>query len=188
MFNTLSYIGEKLNNSNIIWGVGASILLNHFGLIDKPNDIDIMVDINNIKKADEVLRSIGEKKISEKSDIYSTRYFYEYVINDIDVDVMAGLRINHSNGIFEYNFDCKSISEIKKINGVNIPLTYLEDWYIIYQLIPNRKAKVDMIEKYILTNGIKNKALLERLLSDNLPLEVKHRVENLVNTINNIFI
>jgi hypothetical protein len=42
MFNTLSYIGKKLNDSNIAWIVGASILLNQFGFIDKPNDIDIL--------------------------------------------------------------------------------------------------------------------------------------------------
>lgn len=41
MFNTLSYIGKKLNDSNIAWVVGAFILLNQFGFIDKPN-VDIM--------------------------------------------------------------------------------------------------------------------------------------------------
>lgn len=30
MFNTLSYIGKKLNDADITWGVGASILLNRF--------------------------------------------------------------------------------------------------------------------------------------------------------------
>ena len=61
MFNTLSYIGKKLNDADITWGVGASILLNRFGLIDKPNDIDIFVSINDIEKTDEILKSIGEK-------------------------------------------------------------------------------------------------------------------------------
>lgn len=181
MFNTLSNIGEKLNNSHILWGVGASILLNQFGLIDKPNDIDILVDIKDIDKADEVLKGMGEKKIWQQTNTYSTRFFYEYIINGFEVDVMSGLRINHNNGIFEYIFDSNSVSEIKNINGVNIPFTSLEDWYVLYQLIPNREPKVKIIENYLLSNGIKNPRLLERTLKGKLPLEVRCRIEKILN-------
>ena len=180
MFNTLSYIGKKFNEKRIMWGVGASILLNNYGLIDKPNDIDILVDLKDIEKADKVLKSIGKKIVCEKTDIYSTKYFYEYVVNNFDVDVMAGLSINYDNGIFKYIFDQSSISEIKVINGVNIPLTSLEDWYVIYQLIPNREIKVSMIENYILLNGIKKPYLLERALRGNLPNEVKDNIQTLL--------
>lgn len=180
MFNTLSYIGKKLNDSNVVWGVGASILLNQFGLIDKPNDIDIFVDIKDIDKVDEILKSIGDKKPWEKAATYSTKYFYEYVINGIDIDVMAGFRINHNSGVFEYVFDNSSILETRKINGIDIPFTSLEDWYVIYQLIPNREAKVNMIEKYITSNGIKRCDLLERILEGNLPVEVREKVKNML--------
>lgn len=180
MFNTLSYIGETLNNNGILWAVGASILLNHHGLVDKPNDIDLLIDLKHIEKADRILKAIGEKKSFEKSNTYSTRYFYEYVINGFDVDVMAGLRINHSHGVFEYDFNESSISEIKKVNGVNIPLTSLEDWYVIYQLIPNRDAKVNIIENYLIANGIKNTDLLERSLTRDLPKEVRSRIEKML--------
>lgn len=180
MFNTLSYIGKKLNEEKIVWGVGASILLNHYGLIDKPNDIDILVDLKDIEKANRVLKSIGEKIGWEKTETYSTKYFYEYVVNGFDVDVMAGLSINYENGTFKYIFDQSSISEIKIINGVNIPLTSLEDWYIIYQLIPNREVKVSMVENYLLSNGIKKPNLLERALSGPLPKEVRENIQRLL--------
>lgn len=182
MLNTLGYISKKFYDSNIVWGVGASLLLNQYGLVDKPNDIDILVDMKDIEKADEILKRIGEKKIWEKSRTYCTKYFYEYLINGFDIDVMSGLRINHNNGVFEYIFDYNSISEIKKINGVNIPLTSLEDWYVIYQLIPNREAKVNMIENYMLLNGIKKPILLERVLKCNLPIEVRDKVKRLLNS------
>lgn len=182
MFNTLSQIGQSFNEEYILWGVGASIMLNHYGLADKPNDIDILVGIDDIKKVDAILKSVGEKKIYEKTDTYSTEYFYEYVINDFDVDVMAGFKINYCDGIFEYIFDKDSISEMKIINGVQIPLTSLEDWYVIYQLIPNREAKVEIIENYLLLNGIKNPNLLERLLKANLPKRVR---ENIIKILSN---
>lgn len=111
MLNTLSYIGRKLNESNILWAVGGSILLNQFGLTDKPNDIDILVGIEDIGRADEFLKSIGHRKKCENTGVFSTKYLYQYIINGIDVDVMAGLAINYSEGVFEYIFDHKSISE-----------------------------------------------------------------------------
>ena len=181
MLNVLSYIGEKLNEERIIWGVGASVLLNHYGLIDKANDIDIVVDLKDIEKADKVITGIGEKIIWEKTDRYSTEYFYEYTVNGFEVDVMAGLSINYDNGIFEYIFDQSSISEITIINGVNIPLTSLEEWYVIYQLIPNKEIKVGIIKNYLPTNGIKKHNLLERALRGTLPNEVKDNIQKLLN-------
>jgi hypothetical protein len=156
------------------------MLLNQFGFIDKPNDIDIFVDIKDIERADEILKSIGEKEKWEKTVTYSTKYFYEYIINAIDVDVMAGFAVNHNSGVFKYTFDHNSISEFKIINGISIPFTSLEDWYVIYQLIPNRQPKVEMIEKYLLSNGIKKTMLLKRALEGCLPVEVRRKIENLL--------
>ena len=181
MFNTLSYIGEKLNEGGVLWGVGASILLNHYGLVDKPNDIDILVDLKDIEKVDKIFKNIGEKKDSEKAGTYVTKYFYEYAVNGIDVDVMAGLSINHNEGVYRYIFDDKSITKTTVVNDIYIPLTSLEDWYVIYQLIPNREIKVEMIEKYLLSNGVKKPNLLERALTGNLPNEVRDNIRRLLN-------
>lgn len=46
--------------------MGASLLLNHYGLVDKPNDIDILVDLKDIEKADEVLKSLGQKNSGKR--------------------------------------------------------------------------------------------------------------------------
>lgn len=180
MLDTLSYIGEKLNNKNIVWGVGASILLNHYGLIEKPNDIDILVDIKDIDKIEKIFNQIGERKQQEETTIYSTKYFYEYIVKETDIDIMAGLVINHRTGKFEYTFDCKSTVELQKINGVDIPFNSLEDWYVIYQLIPNREVKVKLIEEYLLSNGIKYPFVLERALEQNLPIQIKNRIKTIL--------
>lgn len=180
MFDTLCYVGKKLNEAGIIWGIGASILLNKYGFVHKPNDIDIFVKLEDIERADEILKNIGKKKKWEKDSTYSTKYFYEYVVNDIEIDVMAGLAINHSNGVFSYVFDQNSISEYEWINGVSIPFTALEDWYVIYQLIPHRESKVEMIEKYLILNGFRKQELIERALQGCLPSEVRIKIEELL--------
>ncbi|SCJ89647.1 Uncharacterised protein [uncultured Clostridium sp.] len=183
MYSTLSYIGEKFNNSNILWAVGASILLNQYDLIETPNDIDIFVDVKDIDRADEILKSIGSKKLYEKTTTYSTKYFYEYVVNKIDIDVMAGFAVNYNNGVYRYIFDENSIGDYRIINNTKIPFTTLEDWYVIYQLIPKREAKVKMIEEYILNNGSKNRFLLERALYGNLPLSIRNKINNILDKI-----
>lgn len=181
MFNTLINIGEKLNDANITWAVGASLMLNQFGLIDKPNDIDIFIKLEDIEKADSILKDMGEKKKFKNTSTYSTKYFYEYVINKIDVDVMSGLAINHDEGVFKYIFDTNSITNFKIINGISIPFTSLEDWYVLYQLIPNRQSKVKLIENYLLSHEI-NKTLLERSLKECLPIDVRKKIENIINS------
>jgi hypothetical protein len=180
LFQTLSYIGEKLNEENILWGVDASILLSHYNLVNSPNDIDILVALKDIHKADEILKSLGNKKTREANDSYSTEYFNEYVINGIDVDVMSGLTLNHEEGKYEQIFDEASIVDEMLVNDVKIPLTSLEDWYIIYQLIPGREYKVSLIENYLLQKGISNPILLQRALKCTLPSMVKERSENLI--------
>lgn len=180
LFQTLSYIGEKLNKENILWGVGASILLNHYNLVNNPKDIDIIVALKDIHKADEILKSLGHKKVRELNDSYSTEYFNEYVINGIDIDVMSGLTLNHEEGKYTQIFDRASIVDKMDVDDVKIPLTSLEDWYIIYQLIPGRDYKVTLIENYLLQNGVKNPMLLQRALKCTLPLMVKYRSEKLL--------
>lgn len=180
ILNTLSYVGEQLNKTEILWGIGASIVLNQYGLISNPKDIDILVDVRNIKKADEILQILGKKKPTEETSVYSTKYFYEYVVNSVDVDVMAGFAINYNENTYEYSFDSESITNVKRINGIDIPLTSLEDWYILYQLIPNKESKVDLIEKYLLCNGIKETNLIKRALSKDLPIKVRERVQLLL--------
>lgn len=74
-------------------------MLNKFRLVEKTNDIDIFISIDDIEKADEILKSIGKKKKWEKISTCSTKYFYEYVINRFDVDVMSGFAVNHNEGM-----------------------------------------------------------------------------------------
>lgn len=180
IFENLSLIGERFNKGGILWAVGASVMLNKYGLIDRPNDIDLLVDIKDIYKADCILKEMGNKKYREKVEEYATEYFYEYVINGSDVDVMAGLTINFSGGSYRYIFDKSSISRIVDICGVDIPLTSLEDWYVLYQVIPNREKKVAMIENYLKENGIDRIDLLKRTLTRELPVEVRKKIEKLI--------
>lgn len=181
MKNTLIQIAKELNKEQITWAIGASVLLNFYKLVDDPNDIDIIVKISDIEKTNRTLKKIGYKKTSEKSDFYSTKYFYEYEINKIDIDVMAGFVINYDrNKQYLYEFNQESITKVLNINNVEIPLASLEDWYVLYSLMNNREEKVDLIENYFRENGVRNFEILKKHMSKDIPKKVRENISDLL--------
>ena len=93
---------------------------------------------------------------------------------------IPSLERTFTGGLFQFPFDELSISEFININGVMLPFTALEDWYVLYQLIPNRQVKVQMIEEYLKNHGVKKPLLLKRILETELPEEVRGKIENLL--------
>ena len=180
MINTLSLIGEKLNQANILWAVGGSLMLSQYGLEPNPGDIDILVAIQDAEKADIILEALGKKKQNESAGVYESKFFYQYRISGVDVDVMAGFAIRHSEGIFQYPFDQKSVTEIKLINDIPIPFSSLEDWFVLYEIMPARESKADAISAYLRRFGLHHRELLLRALEGNLPKEVQYSINNLL--------
>lgn len=177
MLRTVSLIGEKLSNHNVTWGIGGSLLLKFYNIIDKPNDIDILVNEAHITKFNEIISSFGTQKKALRSDPFRTTNFTKYKINGIDIDVMVGFAIQHNKGIYKLDLQPESITAYRKVHGIDIPLCFLEDWYILYWLIPKKKDKALLIENYFKTNGITHPQLLEEALKQPLPNEVRLRVE-----------
>ncbi|GAB6010927.1 nucleotidyltransferase family protein [Viscerimonas tarda] len=159
----LSKIAQALNASHVLWGVGASLLLHQYGLVEDPTDIDILVSVDDISTVDKLLSSLGEKQPETPSDIYATDYFYEYIINGINVDVIAGLKIKQNKAVFEYTFDKESAPHTFFIGGVPVPFSTLEDWYILYRLMPGKESKSELIAGYFREHGVRYPVLMERM-------------------------
>ncbi len=145
----LKKIAKLLNDQNITWAVGASVMLNHYGIVQGPGDIDILVDLKDIHKLDDILSKIGEKQERFPNKIYKTRYFYEYIIDGIEIDVMGGLCICFNGKDHSFDFTKDSIGDFMEIDNIKIPLSKLTDWHDIYKLLPNREEKVALIEEYM---------------------------------------
>jgi len=190
MIKALATFGEKLNSENVIWGVGGSVMLSFYGLADKPKDIDIVVSLDSIKNAIEILDEIGERKEVKKNSDFSTRHFYKYRVDGADLDVMSGFMLNTKRGIFEYHFDEFSIAERKEVEGVSIPLCALEDWFVLYNLMPGRLERVKAIEEYLIKNGINNMGFLHKAIDGDIPINIIERIKTLIDPIehNNIYI
>ncbi len=145
----LKRVAKLLNSEGIIWGVGASVMLNHYGIVEEPGDIDIMVGMEDIHRLDSVLSELGERVVGVPDEVYKTKYFYEYMIDGIEVDVMAGLCI-HKGGIdHSFSFNRDSIGEWMEVDGVEVPLAKLEEWHEIYKVLPGRERKAEAIGRYL---------------------------------------
>ena len=173
-------IASRLNESGLFWGVGASLLLVFHGIAHQYNDIDLMVAEKDIEKADEILSSLGNKKVRQPTETYATDYFYEYVIDGVEIDVMCNFKICREGITYLYDFDCDYELEFIRVRDVNMPLTRIEDWYLLYLLMPNREKRITQIEEYFKEKGIAPGVCFKGVIKPGVPKDIEARVEKLI--------
>lgn len=179
----LKKIGKTLNNLNIVWGLSSSLVLNNYNLADEFNDIDIMVTKNDLPTLDMVLSKLG--KVLSKSDneiegIYHTKHFYRYNIDGIYVEVMAELNIENNSGIYRPDFDLNTLQNFMLIDDIKLPLVAIEQWFIFYYLIPQKKYKSKLIKDYFKKNKSKRKDLLKKALKKEIPNDLKEEINYII--------
>lgn len=171
--DVLLQIAKVLNENDIRWGLGASYALHFRGLVKSPRDIDLIVAEEDIIKTVNLLKSFGQLEEEPPKGDYLTEYFYYFKIDETEIDVISNFKLKHETGVYTYHFDALGIVDTVLVEDVNIPLTALEDWYILYLVMNNKKQRGDMIEAYFQTHGIKHLELIKRGLKQDLPRDVR---------------
>ncbi len=173
----LNMIAEQFNLAEITWAIGGSNVLKRFDLVDHVNDIDLLVMEKDIQKAAKILSELGTKLASKTTKQFETKYFYQYTVHDMQIDLICDFKIRYQDTLYHYIFDEESITDIDTIAGVRIFFTCLEDWYILYRLM-NRQddQKIFNLEKYFRLHGIKHLKLLNRALKE-VPKELKFKIK-----------
>ena len=139
---TLTKLSEVLSSNKIVWGVGGSFLLQIYGLYANPNDIDIWVRPSDMARVKQLFKNYKE---IETNINLPEEYHFKMNYYDLDVDFIACFIIKPNQNIFTYYISPKNIKTIKINEDLDIPCTYLEDWYIIYKLL-KRESKAAIIE------------------------------------------
>lgn len=142
----LSKIARVLNNNNIIWAVGGSLLLYLKNKVELFNDIDIMVHENDAEKLKTLLLKLGVLSAANPNQQYKTRCFMEFTIDNVDVDVMAGFVIVCSDKEYDCSLQQEQIAEYIYVNEEKIPLQSLVDWRRYYELM-GRDSRVEQIDR-----------------------------------------
>lgn len=169
-------IAKELNENKVTWALGASMLLYYKGIKTRPNDIDLIIDTKDVEKADRILCRMGTKLPANPHLDYGTRYFYEYVIDRVDIDVMSGFIIKRKDKAYEYKIRPDSFDKFD-IRDTACYLCPIEDWYVLYCLMPDREEKVRMLEQYF-SKTLPDEKNLEYWLSEDIPDEVKIKLKS----------
>jgi hypothetical protein len=184
-------IAKKLNKADITWALGGSVMLKLRGLPVKPNDIDLLVSLEDVEKADRVIQNLCQSRQNnshKKDENYATQFFCQYKVDGIDLDLMAGftlkLKEKGEKKIFKYRFNETSIVKNIKHNDAKIPLSSIEDWYVLYNLMPGKQNKVQLIEKYFKENGIQYPDILKGYQKENISTKLNHKINSVLNYTN----
>ena len=181
MEKELIVVCSEFNKNNIKYAVAFSFVLKHYGLTDKVNDLDIIVDAGDLDKAKKIMDKIA---IPSNDIVLSEQlesYLIQYKINKTKIELMSDVKIKFGRGTYRMIFDEKSIQKRINIEGVTVPLLALEELYVMYLLLKGKEDKADKIETHFKQKGLKDKDLLMRSISQELPLTVVNRAYVLFN-------
>jgi len=122
------------------------MLLYFKGITSEFHDIDLMIADVNVGRVRTILSEMGDIQPPNPSPKYRTKAFMEFVIDSIDVDVMAGFSIVSDGKLFDCSLKEDQIVEKMSLGKELIPLQSLELWCNYYRLM-GRTEKVKMIER-----------------------------------------
>ena len=143
----LSDIAAELNKKKVTWAVGASLLLYFKGIVTNFHDIDIMVAEEDVETAKEVLLTFGRLQPRYPDAQYQTKHFLEFIVNGIDIDVIAGFTIISEGTEYYFPLDRDSVCDYTELNGTAIPLQSVAEWRNYY-LLMGRTEKVKLIDEH----------------------------------------
>lgn len=173
-------IAKLLNHEKILWGVGDSMLLWCYELVEEYNKISIIIAEKDIGKVDMLLSDLGIRTQEEKTCFYDSAFFQQYQTEGITIDVISGPIIYSYGRVYRYSFDEKSIPHYTRICGENIPLTTLEEWYILYSMMPQSESRAKLIENFFENIGVIYTEVLKRMLKDELPKHVMKKCSSML--------
>ena len=175
---TLEKVTKEFEKHNIRWALGASGLLSFYGIVEEPNDIDIMVSVLDVEEANKVLSELGEKTDLEGYEIYSD-YYDIYTVDDVSIDLIAGFTINSENFQYKFYFSNDLIVEHRPMLSASVPLLYLRDWYFMYILMGDPKGRTVLMEEYFLNKNY-HEDEFTKFLEYDLTEDQKHQIITLM--------
>lgn len=142
----LSNIARKLNQRNLTWAIGGSLLLYFKGITNEFHDIDIMVAEEDVEVLKEIMLTFGQLLPPNPKVEYKTKHFLEFNVEGVEIDVMAGFTIVNRENEYYFPLRAGSVNDYTEVNGVLIPLQSIAEWRKYYELM-GRTEKVKMIDQ-----------------------------------------
>lgn len=142
----LQKIAHRFNEAHVVWALGASMMLYLKGIAPAFHDIDLMISNEDVACVRRILSEMGALQPANPNLKYQTKTFLEFVIDGIDVDVMAGFSILNNGTLYDCSLQEQQIVERMQLGSERIPMQSPALWCEYYRLM-GRPEKVQMIEK-----------------------------------------
>lgn len=143
----LSKLARALNRENVLWALGGSMLLYCSGIPTEVHDLDLFIAERDVPAAERALLRLGVKKPEEPNTGFCSRYFGEFVIDGVEVDVIAGFAIVTQEGVRRFPLLESEVSCRMGMGGEEIPLHSLRAWRMYYALM-GRTEKVCLLDDF----------------------------------------
>jgi len=142
----LASLAYEFNAAGLCWSLGASCFLYLKKIAPTFHDLDFMMALADVRKAEAILAKRGLKQPERYDQTkYGTKVFVEYVVEGVDVDLMADFSIIKGGKEYPYPLFPEAIVECYDLAGIMIPFESLLVWRERYALM-DRKEKVAMID------------------------------------------
>lgn len=142
----LKKIALQFEKAHITWALGGSMMLYFKGIVPVFQDIDLMVADADAQTAQSILCSMGQMQPQNPNPKFRSKAFMEFVIDSVDVDVIAGFAIVSGDSVADCSLQKEQIVERMPLGEACIPLQSPALWCRYYRLM-DRNEKAQMIEQ-----------------------------------------
>lgn len=142
----LKKIALQFEKAHITWALGGSMMLYFKGIVPVFQDIDLMVADADAQTAQSILCGMGQMQPQTPNPKFRSKAFMEFVIDAVDVDVIAGFAIVSGDSVVDCSLQKEQIVERMPLGEACIPLQSPALWCRYYRLM-DRTEKAQMIEQ-----------------------------------------
>ena len=146
---TIQKVGKALKTAGVRFCIGGSAMLFRNGLVEQFNDIDLLVEPADADKAEAVLLCLGRQEDAKSSTAFATDIFRSYFVDGVGVDMMAGLKIRCGEQLYSHQLTEASYADRWPVWGEILPFSALEEWCVLYHLMPGKAHKADLIKAHL---------------------------------------
>lgn len=115
------------------------------GIAGEFHDIDIMVSDADALEAKKLLENMGTLHQSVYGDRYKTKYFFEFSVDEVEVDLMGGFIITKGGRDYDCSLEATGKAKTVSVLGEAVPLQPVFVWRKNYELM-DRASKAEMID------------------------------------------
>jgi len=144
ILNQFLPFADVLNNSNIKWAIGGSLLLALEGYNTDVHDVDILIASEHEATLLNILKNYTYTT-KDPNELYVTKRFFHVEYNNIDIDLLINFKIKTASGIYSFPFTKDTPVKKVKYQQTTLCLSSTSEWYNAY-IHMDRGAKIKIID------------------------------------------